>query len=285
MTKEKLDTRAIGLDVGLAFVKWLTGAENLHYGYWKGLSVSAANLGPAQVAYTDRLFALLPKGPLRILDIGGGAGETARKLTALGHEVDIVIPSAYLADRCRANAPKARVHHMMFEDFRPQGQFDVCLFSESFQYIALGESLPRCIDMLAPGGRIVIADSFRSARYRRDGDRAVVGGGHSIADYRAAVAALPLDVTHEEDITAEVAPSVDIEQGLFNVVGLAVTRIDAELAAKRRRLRSLLHWVWRRITSERRRLRLGQRLMEQSRNAGVYAEMNTYLMTVLEPRR
>ena len=72
---QKLDTRAIGLDVGLQLTKWLTGAENLHYGLWTGLDVNAANVGAAQAAYTDKLFKLLPEGPLRILDIGGGLGQ------------------------------------------------------------------------------------------------------------------------------------------------------------------------------------------------------------------
>ena len=117
MAGSKLDTRAIGLDVGLSFAKWLTGAENLHYGDWTGLEVNAANFGPAQVAYTDRLFRFLPDKPCRILDIGGGAGETARKLLALGHKVEIVIPSAFLAGRCRENAKGAVVHEMRFEDF------------------------------------------------------------------------------------------------------------------------------------------------------------------------
>ena len=100
----KLDTRAIGLDVGLSFIRWLTGAENLHYGLWTGLEVSAGNLRAAQDAYSDKLFRLLPEKPCRILDIGGGAGETAKKLLALGHQVDIVVPSAFLAGRCRETA-------------------------------------------------------------------------------------------------------------------------------------------------------------------------------------
>ena len=87
---QKIDTRAIGLDTGLALIKWLTGAENLHYGLWDGLDVTAGNLRRAQDAYTDKLFRQLPAGRLRILDIGGGAGETARKLIALGHSVEIV---------------------------------------------------------------------------------------------------------------------------------------------------------------------------------------------------
>ena len=57
---EKIDTRAVGLDVGLAFIRWLTGAENLHYGLWTGLEVTAGNLRAAQDAYTVKLFGYLP---------------------------------------------------------------------------------------------------------------------------------------------------------------------------------------------------------------------------------
>ena len=96
---QKIDTQAVGLDVGLAFIHWLTGAENLHYGLWSGLEVTAGNLRQAQDAYTVKLFGYLPEGRLRILDIGGGAGETAKKLLALGHSVEIVVPSPFLAAR------------------------------------------------------------------------------------------------------------------------------------------------------------------------------------------
>jgi hypothetical protein len=37
------------------------------------LGVIAGNVGAAQSACTDKLFALLADGPLRILDIGGQA--------------------------------------------------------------------------------------------------------------------------------------------------------------------------------------------------------------------
>ena len=96
---KKMNSQAVGLDIGLSFIRWLTGAENLHYGIWTDLEVTAANLGQAQSVYTEKLFSYLPSGSLRILDVGGGAGETARKLIALGHQVDIVVPSPFLAER------------------------------------------------------------------------------------------------------------------------------------------------------------------------------------------
>lgn len=282
-SRRKLDTRAIGLDVSLTFAKWLTGKENLHYGYWDGLEVCAANAGHAQEAYTDKLFRLLPDGPCRILDIGGGAGETARKLIALGHAVEIVIPSPFLAERCRANAPEATVHVCTFEDFAGEGPFDICLFSESFQYIALDQGLSKALRLLAPGGMILLADCFRCEGYVPDKTRATVGGGHRIEAFRAELSSLPLTVQTEEDITEAVAPSVEIEQGLFNIVGHAVSRVDEELVAKRPRTRWMLQRVLYSVLNARKRERLSQRLMEQSRNRDSFAAANTYLMMSLTP--
>jgi SAM-dependent methyltransferase len=273
-----LDTQAIGLDVGLGFVKWLTGAENLHYGLWDGLDVTAANLGTAQAAYTSKLFALLPPGPLRILDVGGGAGETARKLAALGHRVEIVVPSPLLARHCRANAPDATVHFARFEDAALTGRFDVCLFSESFQYIPLHASLPKASGLVGPGGTILIADCFRAPGFKGGGKVRTVGGGHPMAKFRRALAEHGLEVLHDEDITPAVAPSIDLEAGLFRVFGQAVTRVDEELAQKRPTARWALDKVFRTTISERRRHRLMERLAGEGRTSEAFLASNRYLM-------
>lgn len=282
----KLDTRAIGLDVGLSFARWLTGAENLHYGLWTGLEVSAGNLRAAQEAYTEKLFRLLPDRPgLRILDIGGGAGETARKLLALGHAVEIVVPSAFLAGRCRANAPGARVHECTFEAFETTARFDVCLFSESFQYIPLDTGLARALALLAPGGEVVIADCFRTEAYRgRTASGTQPGGGHRLAAFRAELAARGVETLSEEDITEAVAPSIDLEQALFNVIGHGVTRIDSELAARRPLSRWALIRLARLALSPRRREALMQRLTQRTRSSEAFRTYNRYLMFRLAPR-
>lgn len=278
---DKLDTRAIGLDVGLSFVRWVTGAENLHYGLWDGLDTTAGNLRRAQDAYTDHLFSYLPEGPLRILDIGGGAGETAGKLLKLGHTVEIVVPSAFLAERCRANAPGAVVHESTFEAFGGEGPFDLCLFSESFQYIPLGESLPRAAALLKPGGHVLLADCFRSDGFAGR-DHSIVGGGHRLADFRAALKDAPFRLVREEDITDRVAPSVDLEQALFNVIGHAVTRIDGEIRVKRPKTRWFLSKAIHSFLSERRLKRLGDRLNRSDRNAQVFRDNNRYIVALLE---
>jgi len=274
----KLDTRAIGLDAGLNFIHWLTGAENLHYGFWDGLEMTAGNLGAAQDAYTERLFSFLPKGKLRILDIGGGAGETARKLLALGHSVQIVVPSSLLAERCRNNAPAAQVHECMFEDFETEDRFDLCLFSESYQYVQLPIGLSKALSLLDDKGEILIADCFRSQGWKGVGKISAVGGGHRIQMFRAELARQPLAVVSEVDITTSVAPSIDLEQGLFNVIGTALTRIDDELSGKRPRGRWLLHRLLHLFMNERKRARLNRRLNEKARTAQAFIENNQYLI-------
>jgi len=281
--REKIDTRAIGLDVGLSFTKWLTGAENLHYGLWDGLDVTAGNLHTAQAAYTTKLFKLLPKGKLRVLDIGGGAGETARKLLALGHSVDIVVPSAFLASRCRENAPEAIVHECMFEDLQLDQRFDLCLFSESFQYIPTDIALTKATGYLDKGGEIIISDCFRSEGFQRQAMGSTVGGGHRIGAFREVLAGMPLKTLSEEDITASVAPSVDLEQGFFNVIGHAVTRIDEELGKKKRKTRWFIQRALMTVMSKRKRYRLNQRLIEKTRTAAHFSANNVYLMIKLRP--
>ncbi len=280
---DKIDTRAVGLDVGLAFIRWLTGAENLHYGFWTGLDVTAGNLKAAQEAYTVRLFGYLPAGPLRILDIGGGAGETAKKLVALGHAVEIVVPSAFLAGRCRVNAPGATVHECTFEAFSGTGPYDLCLFSESFQYIPFAESLPKCAALLAPGGIVVIADCFRTDAYKgRQAHGPQPGGGHGLVAFRAALEGSAFAVAAEEDITDAVAPSIDLEQQLFNVIGHGVTRVSGEIRAKK----PAAHWTLTRFVglflTKKRRANLMQRLTATDRTAATFRHFNRYLMLRLE---
>ena len=285
MPKRKIDTRAIGLDAGAGFIRWLTGAENLHYGLWTGLEPVAGNVGKAQEAYTERLLGFLPKGPLSILDIGGGAGEMAGRLADLGHRVDIVVPSRPLAERCRTNAPDARVHETTFEAFGSDTAFDLCLFSESFQYIPLRVALDKALQLTAPGGHVLIADCFRSENFEPGGETRTVGGGHPVGKFRAALEACAGDVLRQEDVTEAVAPSIDIEQGLFHVLGDAVARVDAELSAKRPVMRWLLARAARLAFGRRRLYRLDRRFRGNERSSAAFVRNNRYLVTLIRKER
>lgn len=279
MTKKKIDTRTPGLEAGVALARWLTGKEHLHYGLWTGLDVRAANLGPAQDAYSVKLFAMLPQGrALRILDIGGGAGETAKRLIGMGHSVEIVVPSPYLADRCRENAKGAVVHEDYFEDAQVSGPFDVCLFSESFQYMHYGVSLPKARGLLAPDGVIVIGDTFRREGFRRGAGDRPVGGGHPIGDFRAYLPRAGLQIEAEEDVTEGVAPSIDLEQAFFNVVGVGMAGLDRELTEKKPFLRRLAVGVIGALMGSRGRDKLARRLRGTARTSDAFVANNCYLL-------
>ena len=282
MAKEKINTQAIGLDAGLGFIRWLTGAENLHYGLWTDLEPNAENLGAAQSAYTAKLFGYLPQGPLSILDVGGGAGETAKKLIALGHSIEIVVPSPLLAERCRENAPEATVHEMPFEDFQSDIKFDLCLFSESFQYIPMDLALDKALKHVKDNGHVLIADCFRSEEFSREGPIRLPGGGHPVAKFRAALETLPVSVLEQEDITEAVAPSIDLEQALFHVFGDAINLIDAELSSKRPKSRWLLSKIIGAVMGKRKAHRLNNRLRANDRTSAVFIRNNRYLITLLK---
>lgn len=281
MTK-KMNPQSVGLDIGLSFIKWLTGSENLHYGIWTDLDVSAENIGSAQSIYTDTIFSYLPDGPLRILDVGGGAGETARKLIALGHQVDIVVPSPFLAERCRANAPTATVNLCKFEEFETDKKFDLCLFSESFQYISYKIAIERAIRFVKKGGHVLISDCFRISQADKKNKLRRVGGGHSITEFRTHLTMSGVKIIAQEDITQAVAPSIDLEQELFNFFGHAVRRVDGELKEKKPWLRWFLTRMLGLVLNERRRYRLGQRLFEKDRTSADFIKHNQYLIYLLK---
>lgn len=282
MGDKKIDTRAIGLDVGMRFARWLTGAEHLHYGLWTGLEANAGNVGRAQAAYTKKLLGLFPGASLRVLDVGGGAGETAGEMCELGHTVDIVTPSAMLAERCRVNALDAITHQSKFEDFETDKTFDLVLFSESFQYIPPQLALEKACRLTRPGGHVLISDCFRSDQFERSAEQRAVGGGHLVANFEKIVADLPLDQLLMDDITEAVAPSIDIEQGFYKILGTAIFRYDEELSAKRPKLRWLGNMLLKLFVSERRRNRLSQRLQGDERTSEVFLRNNRYLQVLLQ---
>jgi hypothetical protein len=85
-------------------------------------------------------------------------------------------------------------------------------------------------------------------------------------------------VAAEEDITDAVAPSIDLEQQLFNVIGHGVTRVSDEIKAKK----PAAHWTLARFIGvflpAKRRRNLMQRLTGTERNARAFMHLNRYLM-------
>ena len=92
-----LDSKEVGLAVGLLLGEELVGMRDLHYGYWtESLSPTLQNLPKAQAQYSEFLLSNIPGGTQSILDIGSGTGNLASRLLEKGYSVDCVSPNTFL---------------------------------------------------------------------------------------------------------------------------------------------------------------------------------------------
>lgn len=288
--KKKEPSRLVGLDIALKVSGFVTGKEHLHYGLWDKLDVKLDNLGKAQEAYTDLLFKYLPKNKnnnkLKILDIGGGAGENAKKLIALGHKVTIIVPSKILAEHAKKNTNnEAKILITTFEDYLPKNNlFDLCLFAESFQYIPIKIALQKASSLLNNDGEILIADCFRSEK-KQEGIFRQPGGGASLISMEKELSVQKINVIAKKEITKLVAPSVQLEQKFYNTLGFSINRIIASLKINRPITLKFLNILYKFLISKRKRLRLENRLFKNTRTINSFLQYNNYMIYKLKPQK
>ena len=286
--KKKEASRLVGLDIALKVSSFVTGKEHLHYGLWEKLDVTLENLGKAQEAYTNLLFKYLPKKEpqkkLEILDIGGGAGENAKKLIERGHRVTIIVPSKILAEHAKINTnKKAEILITTFEDYIPKNNsFDLCLFAESFQYIPIKTALKKASILLKNNGEILIADCFRSDK-KQIGIIRQPGGGASLKSMEKELEIQKFKILVRKEITKLVAPSVELEQKFYNTLGFSINRIVTSLNVNRPITLKFLKIIYKIFFSKRRRKRLEKRLFENTRTADSFIKYNHYMIYKLKP--
>jgi len=286
--KKKEASRLVGLDIALKVSSFVTGKEHLHYGLWEKLDVTLENLGKAQEAYTNLLFKYLPKKEpqkkLEILDIGGGAGENAKKLIERGHRVTIIVPSKILAEHAKINTnKKAEILITTFEDYIPKhNSFDLCLFAESFQYIPIKTALKKASILLKNNGEILIADCFRSDK-KQIGIIRQPGGGASLKSMEKELEIQKFKILVRKEITKLVAPSVELEQKFYNTLGFSINRIVTSLNVNRPITLKFLKIIYKIFFSKRRRKRLEKRLFENTRTADSFIKYNHYMIYKLRP--
>jgi SAM-dependent methyltransferase len=118
--------------------------------------------------FEHRILSHLPKGPLRILDLGAGNGWLSYRLSLLGHQpvaVDILTnkrdglgAAAHYTAHLPAMFPRVQVclDCLPF----PNAVFDLAIFNASFHYSEdYSRTLAEAIRCVHPGGSIVIADT------------------------------------------------------------------------------------------------------------------------------
>lgn len=220
MAKDKKNkteiSREVGLEIGSMLGKFFFQSDHLHYGYWdKNLKVEMANLRIAQEEYMKFLTSHIPAGVKSILDVGCGTGQIAKSLLDNGYRVNCVSPSPFLK-KCANEllGDKSEVFECFYENLPVQGQYDLVMFSESFQYIKIEQSLAKTEKLLNNGGYLLISDFFRINLT----EKPFMGGGHRMGKFEDLISKTPFKLVEKIDITNETAPNVDLlGQGLEKV--------------------------------------------------------------------
>lgn len=202
-------TKGRSMDLTHIFLRYFFETEYMHFGYWDRLQPKFANLKSAQEAYVDRLQGMIPAGVKTILEVGCGSGEMAKRLLASNYQVDVVSPPSVMTNLAKEKL-KERVHfhECLFEDFACAHQYDLVLFSESFQFVKLDSALRKA---RACGRYVLIADVFRKDLE----ERSPIGGGHLYSEYLKQVEANGLKAVADNDVSRQIAPQFDLETDLM----------------------------------------------------------------------
>lgn len=279
---KKIDTKAESLDVYVYVAKTFADSPWLHYGLWEpGETPNIPQLRMAQERYVDKLLALLPQPPCRILDIGGGTGEMAHLLLSKGYQADMLTPSVLQAEIAREKlGNNGQVFECKFEAFEGAGPYDVCMFSESFQYVELDVALKKLDSILSLGGRIVIADCFRTDAYQ--GDRQP-GGGHRFSVFSEMIADYGFRIVEDHEVTEAAAQSMAIDQKFYRgFAAPAIEQVRGLLQTKR----PILYWfakqAYKLFVPKGERENIVARLKADYRSPEAFARVNTYRFLTLE---
>jgi len=204
-----LPSSEFGLALGFIIGHHFLDMQDLHYGYWpEGLSVEPRNLAHAQANYTDLLMSRIPAGVRTILDVGCGAGNTARKLIEKGYRVDCVSPNGFLTSVAKqVLGERATVFETKFQDLETERRYDLILFSESLLFIKpLDVAFTKARSLLTPGGHVLITDIFRVPAE----GKSPIGGGHELPLFRETMARHPFRPVEDFDMTDGIAPTFDL---------------------------------------------------------------------------
>ncbi len=206
-------------DFGLQFALNITKSDLLHFGYWdNGLAADYGTIRAAQEQYVQEVIGRIPEGTRTILDIGCGTGTVAARLHKQGYEVECVSPDVLLNRKIAEEHPELTLHSCKFEDFTAQKKYDLLLQMESCQYVRLERGFRKFLDVLEPGGAILISDTFRQSATKDYKDWHTLDAFHQTAGRHG------FRIEYSRDITLQTAPTLELTLRMYKEYAVPIAR-------------------------------------------------------------
>lgn len=273
---KKVDSKEVGLEMGLIIFKYFFKKEHLHYGYWtEDLTTELSHLPQAQDNYCHFLMSHIPANTKTILDVGSGVGRLAEKLINSGYQVDGILPSAVLTKHAREIlGNKSHIFERKFEELDTENRYDLIIFAESFQYINMEKALQNSCKLLNPNGYILISDFFKTDA----SGESILGGGHHLVKFYEMITNYPFRKMKDIDLTAQTAPTLDVANDLLMQVGLPIWNlINDYLSSNYPYLSKFLHWKYQKKIAKINRIYFSGKLNSQN-----FAVFKTYRLMLFQ---
>jgi MPBQ/MSBQ methyltransferase len=212
----------------------MTNSDYLHYGYWEPLPCNGEELTitkfrVAQEAYAEKLFSLIPKETNTILDVGCGIGGNARYLTQRGFKIEGLAPDVIQEERFIKNTNgQVPFYLTRFEDFQKTKCYDLILFSESSQYVAVEDLAQGAANLVSNGGYLLIADMMRIDAQYQEG---IFSNCHVVSELQSSLQKAGFNLVKSYDISKSIAPTIDLCIDNFRTFGLTTVKYISDLVA------------------------------------------------------
>ena len=163
-----------------------------------------------------------------------------------------------------------------FEDLETDKQYDLVLFSESFQYVRLSSSLTNVARYLADGGHLLICDFFKTDAP----GKSALGGGHRLSRFNALMEEQPFDRLEDIDITEQTAPNLDLVSDMTESVGKPLWELfNYYLDNNRPFLSKLLKWKYKKKI-----VRIEERYFGGTRNGEEFKKHKSYRLLLFRKK-